>query len=215
MKYALIWIVFLVSTQVSRADKNHTELEQLYSNVSGFGITSEERDTISKAGGAPTYGEILPKSVSAILEDLKLTENDVFYDLGSGVGKVTLQVYLESPVKKSVGVELSPTRHAYAMKVYGKLKDAGKLQNNRDLVFLEENIMETKIDDATVIFLCSTCFSSELMDVLAHKIKHLKKGTKILTLKDFHKPEGLKLIKTYTLPMTWTEASAVHLYQVV
>jgi precorrin-6B methylase 2 len=197
------------------ADKQYPELTQLYTKITGFGISDGEKETIKSAGGAPTYGEILPKSVSILLADLKLTEEDVFYDLGSGVGKVAVQVYLESPVKKSVGVELSPTRHNHAMKVHGKLKDAGKLKANRDLVFCQENILHADISDATVLFLCSTCYSDELMADLASKMQQLKPGTRILTLKPFKSTTSLKLLKTYQLPMTWTEASAVHLYQVV
>lgn len=211
----IILIFSILFAPVVWADKQYAELTQLYTNITGFGISEEERGTIKRWGGAPTYGEILPKSVSILLADLKLTEEDVFYDLGSGVGKVAVQVYLESGVKKSVGVELSSTRHAHAMNVYGKLKDAGKLKANRDLVFRQENILHTDISDATVLFLCSTCYSDELMAELAIKIQQLKPEARVLTLKPFKSPTALKLVKAYQLSMTWAEASAVHLYQVV
>ena len=211
----IILIFSILFAPVVWADKQYPELTQLYTNITGFGISEEERGTIKRWGGAPTYGEILPKSVSILLADLKLTEEDVFYDLGSGVGKVAVQVYLKSGLKKSVGVELSSTRHAHAMNVYGKLKDAGKLKANRDLVFRQENILHTDISDATVLFLCSTCYSDELMAELAIKIQQLKPGARVLTLKPFKSPTALKLVKAYQLPMTWAEASAVHLYQVV
>ena len=201
--------------EVVQANKNAISLGKLYQAVRGFSIPDAERKEIKSTGGAPTYGEILPSSVRILLSDLKLTKDDVFYDLGSGVGKVPVQVYFESPVKKSVGIEFSSTRHNLAMGVLDVLKEQDKLQEGRDLVFLREDIAKTDFKDATVIFIASTCFPKAFMNGLLHKIKALKPGTKILTLKDFHKPEGLKLIKTYTLPMTWTEASAVHLYQVV
>ena len=187
----------------------------LYGDVTGFGISTEEKELIKKVGGAPTYGEIVPKSISILLKDLQLTEKDVFYDLGSGVGKIPVQVYLQSPVQKSVGVELSPTRHARAMIIYEKLKKSKKLQPHKQLLFKREDMLETPIDDATVVLLCSTCFSDALMDGLLKKIQVLKPGTRVLTLQKFKQSSPLKFIKTYNLPMTWSESSPVYLYEVV
>jgi precorrin-6B methylase 2 len=215
MQQISLFFIFLILSSAVWGRNEYPELTQLYAKITGFGISDGEKDTIKSAGGAPTYGEIFPRSVSILLKDLKLTAEDVFYDLGSGVGKVAVQVYLDSPVKKSVGVELSPTRHSHAIKVQGRLKDAGKLKANRVLVFCQENILHTDISDATVLFLCSTCYSDELMAGVADKIQQLKIGTRVITLKAFKSPTSLKLVKTYQLPMTWSESNTVHLYQVV
>ncbi|MDR3646963.1 MAG: hypothetical protein P4L22_05490, partial [Candidatus Babeliales bacterium] len=71
------------------------------------------------------------------------------------------------------------------------------------------------ISDATVIFMCSTCFPEELMNSLTKKLSSLKPGLKLLTLKDLTNPElhNFKLIKEYTLPMTWSTGSSVYLYE--
>lgn len=214
--FSLILVLFLIITScfTTYAAQDTTSWELFYTKVTGFGIPNEEREAISGAGGNATYGEILPKSVRHLLTDLKLTKEDVFYDLGSGVGKVAVQVYFESPVQKSVGVELSDTRHAGAMQVYDQLKKNNKLQDGRSLVLLHENILDTNIQDATVIFLCSTCYSNDLMESLADRIQALKPGARVLTLKKFKDRPTFKLVKVYELPMTWSESNTVHLYEV-
>ena len=63
-----------------------------------------------------TYGEILPESVCQhILPQLgDLSEDDVFYDLGSGTCKIPLQIAMFTPVAKSKGVEFARDRHVLA-----------------------------------------------------------------------------------------------------
>lgn len=88
-----------------------------------------------------TYGEITLTGVRQIMEDMNLLKTDtmaafgneeevsaedgediVFYDLGSGEGKMTIQIMLETlttcndriKLQKAVGVELSMARHQMA-----------------------------------------------------------------------------------------------------
>src|SRR5205823_2256234 len=91
-----------------------------YQDENGFSICGDEREYIEKCGGNPTYGEILSPSLAQLIQKLALTKNDVLFDLGSGAGKVCIQVALSSPAK-AVGIELSATRHALAQKIKQKL----------------------------------------------------------------------------------------------
>ncbi|MGD0465240.1 MAG: hypothetical protein ABSA84_00880 [Gammaproteobacteria bacterium] len=43
---------------------------------------------------------------------------DIFYDLGSWIGKVALQVFLKTSVKKACGIEASDARYRCAEKIY-------------------------------------------------------------------------------------------------
>ena len=62
------------------------------------------------------YGEITPRGITALLSYLDLDQQDVFYDLGSGFGRMCIQVYLLAPMlHKSVGVELVCYRHEIAV----------------------------------------------------------------------------------------------------
>jgi Histone methylation protein DOT1 len=82
----------------------------MYQNVSGFNIVGSECTMIENNGGAPTYGEITYDAAHKLLTELNLNKEDVFYDFRSGVGKMVVQAYLTTPIKKSVDIELSPTR---------------------------------------------------------------------------------------------------------
>lgn len=224
----ITFTMLLLISVTALADTNKKKIERLYHGITGFGINSQEEKSITQQGGAPTYGEITYESLKTLIDDLKLSEKDVFYDLGSGVGKVTIQVFLCSPVRKSGGIELSPTRYNYAQQVKAKLqkpnlldktknklKDIGVMSKSpeRKLEFYNQNIIDADLSDATVIFMCSTCFSDHLMKKLDQKLSKLKKGLRILTLKKLPESSKLKLIKTYTLPMTWSSGSSVYLYK--
>ncbi|CAB9511090.1 Histone methylation protein DOT1 [Seminavis robusta] len=111
-------------------------------------LNSHEEDE----GKEFTYGEITPTGVRQLLEDLELLtifeddsnstdkEEVVFYDLGSGEGKLVAQVFLETLstchdndktkpkdraiLKRIVGIELSPARHAMAVHSWNALQQA-------------------------------------------------------------------------------------------
>ena len=190
-------------------------IDEIYANITGFHVRNEEYKMIEKKGGNATYGEIKYDSLQCILEDLNLTWDDVFYDLGSGVGKVVMQTYLNTPVKKSVGIELSPTRHQRAMKAYTLLAQRTTLQENKTLQLLEKNILDVDLSDATVVYMCSTCYPKPLMQKLVEILSKLKKGLRVITFKTLpeYQKYGFKLINEYTLPMTWSRSTHVYVYQ--
>lgn len=189
-------------------------LNEAYKDKNGV-ISEEEKKIIAEQGCATVYGEILPTSLKTLLDDLRITSNDVFYDLGSGIGKVTIQAYLDYPFKKAVGIELSPTRCNHAISAYNMLKIKNAIAHHRTLEFKIEDITKSDLNDATVIFMCSTCFPDDLMVKLTKKLSTLKSGLKVLTLKLLSTPEkyGFKQIKEYNLPMTWSSTTPVYSYQ--
>ncbi len=57
-----------------------------------------------------------------------------FFDLGSGGGRLVIQSFLELPsVYKSVGIELSPTRHKIAVQTWTNLVQTGDAMRIRTL----------------------------------------------------------------------------------
>lgn len=184
------------------------------------------------------YGEIPPESVSMIISELGLRQpGGVFYDLGSGVGRMTLQVYLTTEAAKSYGVEIAVPRHELAVKALKALQRAELLTllpatppllGDRKAEFMATNITEIDMSDATGIYMASLFFPKELMWELAEKFSKLKKGTKILTLVKFpfdvygHRKlpkdspmQALRLRKSFSnIRMTWSEENNVFLYEV-
>lgn len=208
---------------------NKKLMDGLYVGISGFArrITPEEQEFIKGTYTKKTYvyGEILYDSLQTILDNEHFGPNDVFYDLGSGMGKVVTQVYLNTPVKKAVGVELSHTRHAGAMEMFKELKqtDAYKerLRNGktrRVMAFQEKDFLKANIDDATIIYMCSTCFPPELLEKLLEKFEKINRlGLRIITLKELpdYQKYGFRFERRYDLPMTWSKpgnTSKVYVY---
>ncbi len=216
-------IVLLALTTTSLFGKNintKNYIESLYKTTSGFSIPQDDRANVNKYGSA-TYGEITYESLKTLLDDLKPKTSDVFYDLGSGVGKVAIQATLDYKFKKSFGIELSKDRHNKANKIRTKLKKDKKIKTHHNLFFCHQNIAETNLKQATIIFMCSTCYPKKLMKTLTAKFTKLRKGTKILTLKSLPTNKKskkifnvLELIKKYNLEMTWSKSSPVYLYKV-
>lgn len=157
-------------------------------------IPESEREMIARGKGSPVYGEILPDSFQQILEDKDLNVKTI---------------------KKAVGVELSPTRHHHAVTIESKLKTENLVPKDKTLEFKNENITETDISDATLIFMCSTCYPDELMDKLVERFSELKDGLRVISLKDMPDYEkfGFTEIKELKLPMTWSTGSPVHIYK--
>ena len=58
-----------------------------------------------QTGFALTYGELTYEGCTRLGEILAMGPDDVFYDLGSGLGRATIQAHLQWGVKRAVGVE--------------------------------------------------------------------------------------------------------------
>lgn len=202
-----------------RTERKPTEdiIEELYVGVTGYNIPKEEVETIKAKGGAPTYGEIKYQSLKTIFDDLpKSHKRGAFYDFGSGVGKVVVQAYLDVPqFKKTVGWEISQQRYNDAQYIVSQLKKRELTDKNRDIEFRIGDFLEADIDDARVIYMCSTCYSEECMAQLTSKFSKLKKGLIVITLKPLpnYKEYGFELKREYKLPMTWWHASPVYVYE--
>lgn len=188
-------------------------IDELYKQTSGFNVPSQEYDYIAKAGGAPTYGEITYNGADQILKLFNLTDKDIFYDLGCGVGKFVIQAYLTTPIKKAGGIELSKTRIDNAKKIAKELKKQNKIERRRKLEFIEGDILKVNLKDATAVFVSSLCFSNELMEKLTNKLARLKKGLRIATSRPLAENKAFKLIGDYQVPMTWSSSSTVHVYE--
>jgi hypothetical protein len=209
-----VFVVFFAGCLVAKeSNEIKKTIDSLFKGKTGFGINKKEIDLIVEKGSKATYGEILYDSMQTLINDLKLTKNDVFYDLGSGIGKQVVQVYLATKVKKSCGIELSKTRFDYSEQVKNEMKKRKLIDRRRVLDFKYEDIVESDISDATVVYMCSTCYPAKLMENLTRKLENGKKNLRILTLKVLAKSKKFKLKKTYTLPMTWSKASNVYLYE--
>ena len=77
------------------------------------------------------YGEVSRRGARELFKAMGLQREGVgacFIDLGSGVGRLVAQAWLELPpssMDRAIGVELAPTRHAAAVRAWRRLVDSG------------------------------------------------------------------------------------------
>ncbi|CAD7923517.1 unnamed protein product [Amoebophrya sp. A120] len=112
---------------------------------SGFRIAEAERSQVDSLGGDSTYGEILPDSLAQILWLMHIGPDDVFYDLGSGIGKTVIQAAMTTPAKKVVGVEVADSRFSVAEKALQTLKkDVAQRTKDEQIVALQQQLAVLK-----------------------------------------------------------------------
>jgi hypothetical protein len=196
----------------ANADEKVSEFDQLtqdyinsvYQGVSGFiSYQPGEKESNEVNKVFLTYGEILYPSVNKFLNYMDITEDDVFYDLGSGIGKVALQVFLKTPVKKAFGLEASESRTAMAQKVYNNVKQEFPelFENGRELGTSVANFLEADLSDATIIYSCSTCFSEELLSDMGKAIDRCPNIRYVVSLKQI--PSKVPFDRILEIECTW------------
>ena len=107
----------------------------------------------------PLYGEITRSGVETILDrfpEYFSNPEGVFYDLGSGFGKMVAHVALVSHLKRVVGVEYYPERHQAAIEMASGINFP-----NAQPEFVQGDIFELEYPDATVVYVDNTCTGFE------------------------------------------------------
>lgn len=192
-------------------------LKALYYNNSGY-ISYEdgEKEKAAEKKIYYTYGEISFEGADKIVKTISPNSDDVILDLGSGVGKFSVQVFLSSPVKKVIGIEAHAKRHTQAKEALKLVKkDLPELfKNNRQINYIQGNFLNFNFDEATHIFTCSTCFSPELMQMIGTKLNHSKKVKTIFSLKKIPNLEIFELKDTLQVKCSWDDKDTLcYFYQ--
>ncbi|CAI7993879.1 Histone-lysine N-methyltransferase, H3 lysine-79 specific [Geodia barretti] len=161
-------------------------INQAYSRA----ITSPEDLNSYEPFSPEVYGETSFELVCEVIKLTKMTENDVFLDLGSGVGQIVLQVAAKVGCK-CYGLEKAdiPAKFARSMEEeFVKWMDwYGKSYGEFELIkgdFLDPSFDEI-LQSATVIFTNNFAFGPKLNHELKLKFANLKDGTKIVSSHEF------------------------------
>ena len=113
------------------------------------------------------------EAVDAMLKVAKVGKNDVVYDLGSGDGRIPIMAVQKYQAARAVGIDINPERIKEAE---ANLKAAGVGDRVR---FLNEDLFEAKISDATVVTLY--LLPSLNLKLLPKLLAELKPGTRIVS----------------------------------
>jgi hypothetical protein len=118
------------------------------------------------------YAQAPYEALHRALRELGPGPEDVFYDLGSGHGRVTLFTALTTPVRKVVGVEMIPHRLAVG-------KAAAEKYGIGNAEFRLEDVNKSDFSDGTVFFLYNP-FTPETLQNVLEKLKEIKHPFRII-----------------------------------
>ncbi|ELV09260.1 Histone-lysine N-methyltransferase, H3 lysine-79 specific, partial [Tupaia chinensis] len=162
-------------------------LQQVYNHS----VTDPEKLNNYEPFSPEVYGETSFDLVAQMIDEIKMTEDDLFVDLGSGVGQVVLQVAAATNCRHHYGVEKADIPAKYAetmdrefrkwMKWYGK-KHAEYTLERGD--FLSEEWRE-RIANTSVIFVNNFAFGPEVDHQLKERFANMKEGGRIVSSKPF------------------------------
>jgi len=159
-----------------------------------------------------TYGEISSiDTLRVIFSKIKagggLKGDEIFYDLGSGIGKPVLAASLLHKFKKCIGIEILKDLCDISIKVLDEytrsdLNCANEIQFNLGS-FLDLNFIDWT--DADVVFANSTCFDNKTMESLSGFASNMKSGSYFISLTNElnEKLSGFPVIDELRLETSW------------
>lgn len=137
------------------------------------------------------YGETSFDLVCQMIDQIEITADDIFIDLGSGVGQVVLQMAGTLPIKTCYGIERAdvPSRYAEDMDTLFKtwMRWFGKRCSEYQLIkgdFLSDEHRE-KINSATIVFVNNFAFGPNVDHQLKERFADLRDGARIVSSKSF------------------------------
>jgi SAM-dependent methyltransferase len=145
-----------------------------------------------------TYGELKKVGVDSLYNFIKtkidINEKSVFYDIGSGNGKIVLHLSLISNFGKYVGVEIDKVRYLYSKFIQNQVN------SNDNIQFINDDIRNIDFSDATFVFVNDLLFDESDVEYI---VSQLKPGTHLVSIAD----NQLTPDDVVELEPTWEEST--------
>ena len=172
-----------------RASSGHLKhiLQQCYNSA----VADPDRLNDYEPFSPEVYGETSFGLVEQMIRAVNVNANDMFVDLGSGVGQVVLQVAASTDAKLCRGIEKADVPAAYGvtmqcefrrlMAFYGKPYGAFSIEKGD---FLDERHKEN-VCACSVVFVNNFAFGPKVDHQLKILFANLKEGARIISSKAF------------------------------
>ncbi len=153
----------------------------------------------AKAEDVYAYGETPLTTFEQVLKACDVKKSDVFYELGCGRGRTCFwaNAFIEC---KTVGIEFIP-------EFVDKANKLVKQFDLKDIEFRCEDMVDSKMSDATVVYLYGTCLDDETIKKMEQKFSKLPSGTKIVTvsysLNSYAPDRRYEVMKRFPARFTW------------
>lgn len=166
-------------------------LKHIIQQVYNYAVSEPEKLNQYEPFSPEVYGETSFELICQMLDEINVTEDDVFIDLGSGVGQVVLQVAASTRAKICYGIEKAdvPSRYAETMNALFRtwMRWFGKRYGDYQIMkgdFLADEHRE-KIMSASLVFVNNFAFGPNVDHSLKERFADLKDGAKIVSSKSF------------------------------
>lgn len=193
----------------------HTLFNYLYGSFSGYSISHDARKDHddNEAIKDLLYGEVPFDVWCDIVQRANAKRDGVFFDLGSGTGRIIMQSYMVFDFKKVVGIELleglydksCQVREMFEKDIRHRISQ--KLEN-RELTLLNKNIFDVDLSEADLVFMNHPFKDREMFERLENKfLNEFKPGTKIITTIRSLNDQRFKSLGTKKYEFSWGEST--------
>eukprot|EP00658_Telonema_sp_P-2_P042947 TRINITY_DN30908_c0_g1_i1.p1 TRINITY_DN30908_c0_g1~~TRINITY_DN30908_c0_g1_i1.p1 ORF type:complete len:301 (-),score=75.50 TRINITY_DN30908_c0_g1_i1:294-1196(-) len=174
----------------------------------GKKLSMGEIDRCGVAVGCLAYGEAEFESFMHVLSYAAPAPGEVFYDLGSGLGKAVIAAFLLNDFSKLVGVELLQDLAKSADELVENfcLNVAPELGLGRDpsvMQLVQGDFLEVDWSDADIVYANATRYDQELLDKIARKAEGLKSGARLIVTTNPIESECFSLHRRGSSRVSW------------
>lgn len=155
------------------------------------GLKVERPETLYRL----TYGETTWFGISSMLNQVKASSSDVFYDLGCGTGRNVFFARIQYGMR-ATGVDLIHSFVNYANQVVQQFQLS-------QIQFLEQNIFATPLHEATVVFVTANCYDQQTMGQLIQRFEDLPMGARVISTHRSIPSPRLRITGSQRLPFSW------------
>jgi hypothetical protein len=106
---------------------NISKIHHIYRDIPAFGYTEKTENTSTFNS---LYDERKPLGIKKTLNSINWRNDDIFVDLGSGLGKITIQVGIDTYCKASYGLDLDLYRYYQSLRALVRLKKIVSTKKN-------------------------------------------------------------------------------------
>ncbi|OMJ75708.1 hypothetical protein SteCoe_25082 [Stentor coeruleus] len=173
----------------------YKNFQEIYKEVDSYSISQNDRSILNLNHSlAFTYGEVDFFNYLCLLETARPQPGEILWDLGCGVGKSMISASLAFPFLTIKGIEYLPTVFTtceYLCSQFPNIK-----------VFCGD-IKTHDWSEADIVYMSSLCFLDDLIEAIFAKSQGMKKGSRVLTLKELPIDSNWALSQYFRVLMSW------------
>lgn len=171
------------------------DLHQFFADLDTYAIHGSGLSEDQARKGQWTYGDTAIPVIYRLLRRWGAQPTDTFFDLGCGCGIPTFAASLL--VQRAVGVDIIGPVIDFCHRAQSVLQFS-------NIEFHQQDLFETDIAAADLIYLAATTFPAEVRKKLASKMRQAKSGTRIISVT--HPVEGrhLRPVAKQAVHFSWS-----------